>query len=247
MILLNYLPFLGLAIIFWNSLYFVAFLLERITSGKKQTPIASAALNLLDTFIALSFSFVYLLNHAFFKEASIEAAVPLVLISMIAFYLSDSLFQFVRGARDLAMIVHHLISIAGCIWILSMPRLWFESIILVISAKITFQYYLNNLVRSTGLMADKFLSINAWWNWNLFWLMRVLVVPFISAYCYFTYDVSFAAGIFLAGLNIWGFMILPNVWKYNRRYLKNTRSFIFWESVWNELRLKKSKPFPITE
>lgn len=247
MILLNYLPFLSLAFLFWTFLYLLAILLERFLVGSSKKSIVYAFLNLFETSLVLVFSFVYILNQAFFELTIFADAVPLMLVSVLSFYFVDSIFHLLQGQRDYSMIIHHLISIVGCIWMISMPRLWFEAVLLVATAKITFQYYLNNLVRGLGLHSAKFLRINAWWNWNLFWIMRIFAVPFICTYSYFTYNVPVSAGLFLIGLNLWGLFLMPRVWKYNRSYLETASSFSFWDSLFYKSKSAKVKQMELID
>lgn len=220
-----------LFIVFWLILFSLGTYLEREISKQRSTPISFALLNLLDTFIILSLGFLYLLNELVFGLASLRALAPFAFLMAMAFYLVDPIFQIIRAKIDLPMIMHHLIAIGGLSWMVSFPDFYLVTIVLLVTTKLTFQFYLNSLIWNLNLKSDRLLRMSAWWNWNLFWSIRILLVPLLFFYINDRGGFTFLSAMFFSFLTFWGWYLLPRVWNLNKKYLKVRGLYSFWERL----------------
>ncbi len=209
-------PFL----VFWSLLFGISYSLEKNFAWRKSSfRLTTPVLNLLETFILQSFGLLFILSSLLFPETVNEGIVAILLRSTIAFYFVESLFQLFSRTVNLGMIAHHLVGIFGASMMLINPSFYFESCILLMLTKISFQHSVQLLFRYFEWKAPVFLRVNAWWNLFTFSLCRGLLIPVWTLYTLIHGILPLSLLIPLLMLIIWGLVFIPKVEQNTSRFL----------------------------
>ncbi|MGB0978110.1 MAG: hypothetical protein ACPGVV_01880 [Croceimicrobium sp.] len=214
--------FLALSFFFflaWSCLFFSLYFAGKFLFGARAIEGTSHLLNLLDTLILEVYGLIFILNYFLFKLWWLNRGFYFLLASVLAFYLADGLFQFLKRPINWSHVMHHSISIGGVFWMSRYPNLHLEACLLLMFAQITFQYPILSLLRIFRWTLPHFEYQNAFWLWHLFLLMRGFVIPIFCAWVIYKHQLDWPVALFLGLLNLWGFILIPNVKRFTHAYL----------------------------